>query len=69
MLGKGVLVEIVAWMLVEDCIMVVFVVVVERDLQPLVGLFVEFVEFLFECLLPCLAVSTCLILYRNGNRC
>ena len=36
-----------AWMLVVDCMLVVFAAELERNLQPIVGLLAAFAECLF----------------------
>ncbi len=54
--------------LVEGCREVAMAVVVEQDLQPVVGLLVEFVRVLREHFLPFPAATICLILYHNESR-
>ena len=58
------MVGIVVRLLVGECTKVVQVVLVEEELQPVVGLIVVFGECLFERLLldPC--ASICLSFYR-----
>ncbi len=55
--------------LAGDCMRVVQVVMVEEELQPVVGLIVEFGECLFELLLLRPSASICLILCHIGSRC